>query len=248
MARIILVTGGNSRAVGNYTAKSLACPESYPASPFWLDLLSPSARLLRCISNAFRFDPRLVRACLSRHREPSCEDFGDYLFIQTPLLEPSRKNLFVQRDAKILLSKEYLITVHKTRTPLHCSLSGSQVAELTHTGALLLALFENSTAKLIRSFCSARNIAVLTAQEWEQPTRNPLWWRLCSFRAALLRDGKLLHGIAAAGDRFFTPDDRNLFESIRAKMHLLCDVTNRLLSRTDAPAKMPLNRAHKEIS
>jgi hypothetical protein len=53
---------------------------------------------------------------------------------------------------------------------------------LTRTGALLLALFENSTANLIRSFCSARNIAVLPVQKCEQPTRNPFWWRLRNFR------------------------------------------------------------------
>ena len=84
--RIILVTGGNRRAVGNYTARSLADLESYPTSPFWLALLSPSERLLYRISSAFKFDPRVVRACLSRHRQSSCEDFGDYLFIQTSLL------------------------------------------------------------------------------------------------------------------------------------------------------------------
>jgi hypothetical protein len=188
------------------------------------------------------------RACLSRHRQPSCEDFSEYLFIQTSLLEPSRKNLFIQRDIKIILSREYLITLHKSRTPLYCSLSGSQVAELTHTGALLLALFENSSAKLIRSFCSARNIAVLPLQKCEQPTRNHLWWRLRNFRGALLRETRLLHGIAAAGDRFFGPDDKSFFESIRAKIYLLSDVTNRLLLRMDLPAEVPLKRAHKKIS
>ncbi len=248
MERIILVTRGNRRAIENYTAKSLACSASYPASPFWLALLSPSERLLCRISSAFKFDPRVQRACLSRQRQSSCEDFGEHLFIQTSLLEPSRKNLFIQRDIKIILSREYLITLHKSRTPLYCSLSGSQVAELTHTGALLLALFENSTAKLIRSFCSARNIAVLPVQKCEQPTRNPLWWRLRNFRGALLRDARLLHGIAAAGDRFFCPDDKSFFESIRAKIYLLSDVTNRLLLRMDPQAEVPLKRAHQKIS
>jgi hypothetical protein len=246
--RIILVTGGNRRTVKNYTPRSLAYLESYPTSPFWLALLSPSPRLLCRISSAFKFDRRVERACLSRHRQPSCEDFGEYLFIQTTLLEPSRKNLFIQRDIKIILSKEYLITLHKSQTPVYCSLSGSQVAELTHTGALLLALFENSTAKLIRSFCSARNIAVLSVQKCEQPTRNPLWWRLRNFRGALLRDARLLHGIAAVGDRFFGPDDRSFFESIRAKIYLLSDVTNRLLLRMDPSAEVPLKRAHQKIS
>jgi CorA-like Mg2+ transporter protein len=248
MERIIVVTGGNRRAVKNYTARSLACSESYPASPFWLALLSPSERLLCRISSAFKFDPRVQRACLSRHRQPSCEDFGEYLFIQTSLLEPSRKNLFIQQDIKIILSREYLITLHKSKTPLYCSLSGPQVAELTRTGALLLALFENSTANLIRSFCSARNIAVLPVQKCEQPTRNPLWWRLRNFRGALLRDARLLHGIAALGDRFFSPSDRSFFESIRAKIYLLSDVTNRLLLRMDPPAEVPLKRVHQKIS
>ena len=248
MGRIILVTGGNRRAVGNYTARSLADLESYPTSPFWLALLSPSERLLCRISSAFKFDPRVVRACLSRHRQSSCEDFGDYLFIQTSLLEPSRQNLFIQRDIKIILSREYLITLHKSRTPLLCPLLGSQVSGFTNTGALLLALFENSTAKLIRSFCSARNIAFLPVQKCEQPTRNPLWWRLRNFRGALLRENRLLHGIAAAGNRFFTPDNGNLFESIRAKIYLLSDVTNRLLLRMDPPVEVPLKRAHQKIS
>ena len=239
MGRIILVTGGNRRTVENYTPRSLAYLESYPTSPFWLALLSPSPRLLCRISSAFKFDPRVERACLSRHRQPSCEDFGDYLFIQTSLLEPSRKNLFIQRDIKIILSREYLITLHKSRTPLLCPLLGSQVSGFTHTGALLLALFENSTAKLIRSFCSARNIAVLPVQKCEQPTRNPLWWRLRNFRGALLRETRLLHGIAAAGDRFFSPDDRSLFESIRAKIYLLSDVTNRLLFTYGSPGGGP---------
>jgi len=248
MERIILVTAGNRRTVENYTAKSLACSASYPASPFWLALLSPSERLLSRISSAFKFDPRVQRACLSRHRQPSCEDFGDYLFIQTSLLEPSRKNLFIQQDIKIILSRKYLITFHKSRTPFYCSLSGSQVAELTHTGTLLLALFENSAAKLIRSFCSARNVAILPVQRCDQPTRNPLWWRLRNFRGALLRDTRLLHDMAAAGDRFFSPDDRSFFESIRAKIYLLSDMTNRLLLRMDPSAEAPFKRVHKKIS
>jgi hypothetical protein len=248
MGRIILVTGGNRRTVENYKPRSLAYLESYPTSPFWLALLSPSPRLLCRISSAFKFDPRVERACLSRHRQPRCEDFGDYLFIETSLLEPSRKNLFIQREIKIILSREYLITLHKSRSPLLCPLLGSQVSGFTNTGALLLALFENSTAKLIRSFCSARNIAFLPVQKCEQPTRNPLWWRLRNFRGALLRETRLLHCIAAAGDRLFGPDDNSFFESIRAKLYLLSDVTNRLLLRMDPPAEVPLKRAHKKIS
>jgi hypothetical protein len=248
MGRIILVTGGGRRTAENYTPRSLAYPESHPPSPFWLDLLSPSERLLGRISKAFKFDPRIQRACLSRHRQPSCEDFGDYLFIQTSLLKPSRKNLFIQRDIKIILSRECLITLHRCGTPLHCSLSRSQVSELTCSGTLLLALFDDAMARLMRFFCSEQNSAVLPVPEYEQPTRNPLWWRLRNFKAALLRDANLLQGIAAAGDRFFSPDDRSFFESIRAKIYLLSDVTNRLLLRMDPPAEVPFKRVHKKIS
>jgi Mg2+ and Co2+ transporter CorA len=118
MGRIILISGVNGEAVENYPAKSLGRPESIPAPPFWLDLLSPSEHLLCRISNGLKLHPRVQRACLSRHREPSCEDFNDYLFIQTSLLEPSRTNLFIKRDIKIILSREYLIT--STRAGLHC--------------------------------------------------------------------------------------------------------------------------------
>jgi hypothetical protein len=232
------VTPGKARAGENYTAKSLVFPESYPASPFWLDLPSPSACLVHRISNAFKLDPWVLRACLSRHQEPSCDDFSDYLFVRTSLLEPSRKNLFIQRGIKIILSRKYLITFHKSRTPFHCSLSRSQVVQLTHATPLLLKLFEDSTTKLVRSFCSERSVA-LPVQEYQTPMKNPLWWRLRNFRATLVRDANLLHGVAATGLRFFGPDDRNIFESIRAKIYLLCDATNRLLSRLDSAVAVP---------
>ncbi len=197
-----LVTGGSRRTVENYTAKSLACPDSYPAPPFWLALLSPSERLLCRISNAFKFDAWVMRACLSRHRQPSCEDFGDYLFIQTSLLEPSRKSLFIQRDIKILLSREYLITIHKSRTPLHCLLSSSHVSGFAHTGTLLLTLLDSSIDRIMESFCSEEQMH-LSFSPGHAPQKNPLWWRLRNFRAALLRDVNLLHRIAVAGGRFF---------------------------------------------
>src|SRR6266536_1276518 len=248
MGRIILVTGRSRRTVESYTPRSLAYPESYPTSPFWLALLSPSERLLCRISSGLKFDPRVQRACLSRHRQPSCEDFGDYLFIQTSLLEPSRKNLFIQRDIKIILSREYLITLHKSRTPLHCPLSRSQVSGFTHSGPLLLTLFDDSIAKLIRSFCSGENSAAFPLRKHDEPRKTPLWWRLRNFRAALLRDANLLHGIAATGTRFFGPEDSSFFESIRAKIYLLCDVTNRLLSRMDPMVEVPNKQAHKKMS
>ena len=224
MARIILVTGGNRRAVENYTAKSLACPESYPAAPFWLDLLSPSERL------------RVQRDCLLAHRVPSCEDFGDYLFIQTSLLEPSRKNRFIHRDIKILLSKEYLITVHNGRTPLHCLLSSSQVSGFTHTGTLLLTLLDSSIDRVMESFCSEEQMHFPFSPD-HAPQKNPLWWRLRNFRAALLRDVNLLHGIAVAGGRCFGPDDKSSIESIRPQIHLLSDSDNSIAITYGSPGR-----------
>ena len=246
MERIILVTGGNRRGVENYTAKGLACSGSYLASPFWIDVLSPSACLLGRISKAFKFDPWVMRACLARCRQPSCEDFGDYLFIQTSFLEPSRRNLFIQQDIKIILSRKCLITLHKSQTPFHCSLSRPQVAELTHAGSLLLKLFEHSTAKLMRSFCSEQKSVILPAPKYHAPTTNPLWWRLRNFRAALLRNANSLHSIAAVGARFFGPGDRDIFEAIRAMIYLLYDATNRLLSRMDYPVAVPSQRGIRE--
>jgi hypothetical protein len=247
MGKIILVTGGNGRAVENYPAKSLGRPESYPAPPFWLDILSPSKNHMWRISKALKFDREVVRACLSRHREPSCEDFNDYLFIQTSLLEPSRTNLFIQRDIKIILSKEYLITVHKSRTSLQCLLSSSKVSGFARTGTLFLTLLDSSIERVVESFGSEeqRNLPLSTDHP---PQKNLLWWRLRSFKAALFRDVNLLHGIAIAGDRFFDPDDRSFFDSIRAQIHLLSDVTSRLLSRMCPPVEVPFMQMHKTIS
>lgn len=236
MARIILVTSGKRRAVENYTAKTLARPESYPTAPFWLDLLSPSERVLCRIANALKFDPRVQRAWLSPPQVPGFEDFGDHLFIQTSLLEPSRKNFFIHRDIKILLSREYLITVHNARTPLHCLLSSSHVSGFAHTGTLLLSILDSSINRVMESFCSEEQMHFPFSPD-HMPQKNPLWWRLRNFRAVLLRDVNLLHGIAVAGGRFFGPDDKSSFESIRARIHLLSDVTTRFLSRMGSPGR-----------
>ena len=98
----------------------------------------------------------------------------------------------------------------------------------------------------MRSFCSEQKNVVLPVQKYQTPTKNPLWWRLKNFRAALLRDANLLHAIAATGVRFFSPDDRNIFESIRAKIYLVYDATNRLLSRMDFPVAVPSQRGARE--
>ncbi len=247
MGRIILITGTNGAAVEDYPAKSLGCPESYPAPPFWLDLLSPSERLLCRISNGLKLHPRVQRACLSRHREPTCEDFNDYLFIQTSLLDPSRTNLFIQRDIKIILSREHLITVHKSRTSLHCLLSSSKVSGFARTGTLLLTLLDNSLDKVVESFCYEEQM-LLPLPTSQAPQNNLLWWRLRNFRAALFRDENLLQRIAIAGDRFFDPADKSLVDSIRTQNHLLSNVTTRLLSRMYHPFEVPFMQTHKKIS
>lgn len=248
MGRIILVTGGNRRAVKNYSPRSLAYLEPTPACPFWLDLLSPSEGLLSRISIPFKFHPRVLRACLTRHRQPSCGDFGHYLFIQTSLLEPSRKSLFVQRDVKIFLSIEYLITLHKRSTPLRCLLSSPQVSGFTRTGTLLLTLFDNSLCGLINSLCFEQDSANLPVQKRGQPKKNPLWWRLRNLRAALLRNVNLLHEIAFVGARFFSPEDRSAFGSVKAKISFLCDIIDGLLSRTDPSINVTFGEGEKKIS
>lgn len=248
MGRIILVTGGNRRAVENYSPRSLAYLEPTPACPFWLDLLSPSEGLLSRISIPFKFHPRVLRACLTRHRQPSCEDFGHYLFIQTSLLEPSRKSVFIQRDMKIFLSSEYLITLHQRRTPLHDLLSSSQASGFAQTGTLLLTLFDESIGRLIGSFCSEGNRSGLPIQRDEQPKKNPLWWRLRNFRAALLRNVNLLPEVAFVGGRFFNPDDRSAFGSVKAKVCFLCDIIDGLLSRVNPLVDVTFGEGEKKIS
>lgn len=248
MGKIILVTGGNRRAVENYSPRGPAYSAPTPACPFWLDFLSPSERLLSRISIPFKFHPRALRACLTRHRQPSCEDFGRYLFIQTSLLEPSEKSLFIQRDLKIFLRSEYLITIHKRGTPLRRLLSTSQVPVFTHTGTLLLTLFDNSICRLVNSFCYEQNSADQPFQKCQQPKRNPLWWRLRNFRAALLREVKLLHEIAFVGGRFFNPDDRETFGSVKAKICFLCDMINGLLSRMEPPVDVTFEQGKEKVS
>lgn len=246
MGRIILVTGGNRRSVENYSPRSLAYLEPTPSSPFWLDLLSPSERFLHRLSIPLKFHPQALRACSSRHRKPSCEDFGHYLFIQTSVPEPSKTSLFIQRDMKIFLSSEYLITLHKRRSPLHCLLSSSQISGFTHTGSLLLTLFDNSIGRLIRSFCLDQNS--LPIRKDGQSSKNPLWWQLRNFRAALLRDANLLREIAFVGDRFFNPDDRSTFGSIRAKTCFLCDMLSGLLSRMDPSLNVTFEQGEEKTS
>lgn len=247
MGRIILITGTNGRAVGNYPMKRLGCRESYPAPPFWLDLLSPSERLLDRVSNGLKLHPGVQRACLSRHREPSCEEFDDYLFIQSSLLEPSRTSVFIQRDIKMILNTEYLITIHKSRTSLHGLLSNSKVSGFARTGTLLLTLLDRSLDKVVDSFCSEEQV-LLSLSTNHQPKKHPLWWRLRNFKAALFRDAILLQGILTTGVRFFDPDDKSLFDSIRTQNRLLRNIATRLLSRMYPPSEVQYAQTRKEIS
>jgi hypothetical protein len=246
MGRIILVTGGDKRSVG-YTPRSVAHHESHPDPPFWLDFLSPSERLLYRLSIPFKLDPRAVKASLSRHRKPGCEDFGHCLFIQTSLLEPSRQSLFIQHDLKIFLGSRYLITIHKRSTPLRCLLSSLQLSGFTQTGTLLLILFDNLICGLMHSLCSKQNNTDLPVHKCDQPERNPVWWRLMNFRAALLRDVNLLHEIAFVGGRFFNPDDRGTFGSVKAKICLLCDTIDGLLSGMDPSVNATFVGGEKKI-
>ena len=246
MGRIILVTGREKRGVG-YLPRSVAHLESRPERPFWLDFLSPSERLLYRLSIPFKFDPRAVRACLSRHLEPCCEDFGRYLFIRTSLLEPSRQSLFIQHDFKIFLASRYLITIHTGSTPLRYQLSSSQLSGFTQTGTLLLTLFDSLICGLMKSLCSEQNSRDLPLQECDQTERNPIWWRLRNFRAALLRHVNLLHEIAFVGSRFFNRDDRGAFGSVKAKICFLCDIIDELLSGMDPCVNTTLAEGKKKI-
>ena len=158
-----------------------------------------------------------------------------------------RANLFFQRDIKIILSREYLITVHKSRTSLHCLLSSSTVSGFSRTGTLLLTLLDSSIDKVVESFCYEEQTLLLLPTN-QPPHKSPLWWRLRNFRAALFRDANFLQGIAIAGDRFFGRDDKRLFDSIGAQNQLLSNATTRLLSRMYPPVEVPYAQMQKKIS
>lgn len=241
MGKIILVCGGDKRAVESYTPTSLVCPEPANAAPFWLDLASPSERLLHRISIPFKFDPRALKGCLSYHHAPSCEDFGDYVFITAFMLEPSKKKLFIQRDMKIFLSSDYLITIHKSTTPLYRLLSGFDGSTFTGTTALLLTLFDRSILTLIRSFPSQEIGQNVLASAGGEPTRNPSWWRLRNFRTALSGYVHLLDDLAFVGARFFQPEDKSAVGSIALKICLLLDMVSGWLDRMDRPAEIVSN-------
>ncbi|MBI4490619.1 MAG: hypothetical protein HY694_16160 [Deltaproteobacteria bacterium] len=248
MGRIILVTGGNRRSFENYSPRSLAYLEPTPSSPFWLDLLSPSERFLHRLSIPLKFHPQALRACSSRHRKPGCEDFGHYLFIKASLLEPSKKNMFIQYDMKVFLSSEYLITIHERRGPLLRLLPAVQELGFDHTGSLLLAIFDESICRLIKSLSSEGDCEDVPTCKEGLLNKNPLWWRLRNFRAALLRQVNLVHELAFVGARFFNPDDRSTFGSIRAKICFLSDMITGLLSRMDPSLNVIFEQGEERTS
>jgi hypothetical protein len=129
---------------------------------------------------------------------------------------------------------QHLITVHKSRTSLQCLLSSWKVPGFARTGTLLLTLLDSPLDKVVESFCYEEQM-LLPLPTDHPPKKHPLSWRLRNFKAALFRDANLLQGITVAGDRFFDPDDKSFFDSIRAQIHLLSDMSTRLLSRMGPP-------------
>jgi hypothetical protein len=245
MESIILVCGGDKKVVENYTPKSLKQLEPSPAAPFWLDLPCPSERLLRRISVPFRFDPRSLRACLSLHCSPGCEDFRNYLFIETSLLEPSDKSIFVRSDLKIFLSREYLVTIHGRRTPLCRLFPALRDSPFSRPGELLLRIFDESISALMKSPSPRVREQKYSARSGGQPNKDPLWWRLRNFRAALLGDFKIMHEMLFVGAWPFGPDDRALFNSIKAKISALCDMTAEVLQQEDSAGSVHDSKKEK---
>jgi hypothetical protein len=248
MGTIILIRGANSQSLGLYPEKTLGRPESYPAPPFWLDLAAPSKTLMTRISKVLQFDREVVRSCFFGARMRSCHDFGDYLFVQTFLLEPSNTHLFIQRPINIILSREHLITVHKSRTFLPDSCSFSRISVAARTGTLVLALLDIYLETVVESFCSEEQMLSPMPITDGPPEAYPMWWRLKSFKAVLYRDANLLQRIAIAGKRFFDAEDMRLFDSIKSQIRLLSDMTARLLSRMHPPVDLLSTPARKQLS
>jgi hypothetical protein len=238
VGRIILVAGGNGKAATKYSAPSRANVE-LSGAPFWIDLVSPSKRVLNRLAVGFKFDPKALRACVSLHRSIGCDDFRNYIFTKACLLEPSKRNLFVQSDLNIFLSSRYLITLHNRKSPILRSLTSVQESGFKRTGTLLLAIFNEFDCRLMNSFCFERSSESLLAAVGQR-NKSLLWWQLRNFETALVSQFALLHEIAFVGARFFSPEDRANFGSLRAKLYFLFDTVRRLLSRVD----MPTNDIH----
>jgi CorA-like Mg2+ transporter protein len=229
MGRIILAIGGDRKAARQYSAR--ASLES-PGLPFWLDLVSPSEHALNRLASRFKFDARALRACVSSQRSTGCDDFHNYIFTKACLLEPSKRNLFVQSDLNIFLNSRYLVTLHNRKSPILRSLASVQESGFDRPGTLLLAIFNEFHLRLMNSLCFERSGKSLLGA-MAQRNKSPLWWQLRNFETALVSQFALFHQIAWVGARFFTPDDRAAFGALRAKLYFLSDTARRLLSRVD---------------
>jgi hypothetical protein len=82
----------------------------------------------------------------------------------------------------------------------------------------------------------------------DQSSKNPLWWQLRNFRAALLRHIHLLHELAFVGAGFFNPEDRSAFGSVKAKICFICDIIDGLLSRVNPLVDVTFGEGEKKIS
>ncbi|MBI4527832.1 MAG: hypothetical protein HY695_28890 [Deltaproteobacteria bacterium] len=246
MERIILACGGDKKIVQAYTRRSLPRFNPLPPLPFWLDLLSPSEPVARRISASFGFHPRTLQACLAHYRIPGCEDLGNHLFVKALLLEPSKKNLFVQTGMTAFLNRQYLITVHKRTKPLHRLLPGCRASAFTQTGKLFLSLLDRCAGLLIESFACENNRDIAPGGRDAGPVTDPLWWRLRNFRAALLKHARLLNELAFVGAKYFDAEELTILASIRAKIHFVLDMVTGSLYQMNAVERRMLNGIKKE--
>lgn len=200
---------------------SLAFLNLSSESPFWLDLQSPSELLLHRISTPLKLHPRVVKACLSTHPSLGWEDYGDYLFGKTLLIKNSRGNWFIKRTVKILLRSEYLITIHRERTPFNHLLQCVQEDGFTHVTTPLLTVFDRSIEALVKISSDEKSGKNMLIGKGREPNKNPLWWRLKNMKAALICQDKLLRQLADSGARFFNPEDVKSLNSILQKISFL---------------------------
>ncbi len=232
MERIILVTGGNREVITKGVTKSVAKVDSSAGSPFWLDLLSPSERVLNRLAVGFRFEAKALKSCLSWQRSTGCDDFGNHIFIAACLLEPSKRHLFIQSGVKIFLNNSYLITIHKRRRPIARLAASLQASAFHRTGTLLLAILDPFIGRLTKSVCGERNIQDFRAVLGKL-NKSSLWWQLRNLEKALIRQSNLLEEIAFVGARFFDRRDMDTFRSLRAKHCFLSATARALLSSVD---------------
>jgi magnesium transporter len=83
----------------------------------WVDLDNPTDEEIKAVlEGIFQFHPLAIEDCVAPSSLPKIEDYEDYLFITTHAVEYSKKDNFVATELDFFLSKEYLVTFH--RTPL----------------------------------------------------------------------------------------------------------------------------------